>query len=102
MVPVVKELLPIAAATMGLASVAYAQDYIIQPSQRPAYVAPGSGGSAVLQTPGRPPTYMIPRGNGSYVIPGQTPTYVTPRGNGTYTIQTPGHPPGYLTPTSPR
>jgi hypothetical protein len=102
MVPVVKELLPIAAATMALTSAAHAQAYIIQPSQRPAYVAPGSGGGAVLQTPGRPPTYMIPRSNGSYVIPGQTPTYVTPRGNGTYTIQTPGHPPGYLTPTSRR
>jgi hypothetical protein len=98
----VKELLLIAAATVALISAAHAQAYIIQPSQRPAYVAPGSGGSAVLQTPGRPPTYMLPRGDGSYIIPGQTPTYITPRGNGAYTIQTPGHPPGYLTPTSPR
>lgn len=102
MAVVVKELLGVAAATLALISTAHAQSYVIQPSQRPAYVAPGNGGSAVLQTPGRPPTYMIPRGNGSYIIPGQTPTYVTPRGNGTYTVQTPGHPPSYLTPTSPR
>ena len=50
---------------------------MIQPNQVPAYVSPGSNGGAVLQTPGRRPTYLIPRGDGSYVIPGQTPTYVT-------------------------
>jgi hypothetical protein len=70
----VKELLLIAAATVALVSSAHAQAYVIQPSQRPAYVAPGGGGSAVPQTPGRPQSYMIPRGNGSYVIPGQRPT----------------------------
>ena len=98
MAAIVKKLLLILAVTSAVVGAAHAQSYIIQPSQRPAYIAPGSGGSAVLQTPGRPPTYMIPRGNGSYVIPGQRPTYVTPRGHGTYTIQSPGHPPQYLTP----
>jgi hypothetical protein len=98
MAAIVKKLLLIPAVTSAVVGAARAQSYIIQPSQRPAYIAPGSGGSAVLQTPGRPRTYMIPRGNGSYVIPGQRPTYVTPRGNGTYTIQSPGHPPQYLTP----
>jgi hypothetical protein len=98
MAAIVKKLLQILAATFAVTGAAQAQSYIIQPSQRPAYIAPGSGGAAVLQIPGRPPTYMIPRGNGSYVVPGQTPTYVTPRGNGTYAIQSPGHPPRYLTP----
>jgi hypothetical protein len=86
------------AATLAFISAVDAQGYIIQPSQTPAYVTPGSGGRAILQTPGRAPTYLIPRGDGSFVIPGQTPTLVTPRGNGTYTIQSPGRPPSYLTP----
>jgi hypothetical protein len=98
MAAIAKKLLQILAATSPVVGAAQAQSYVIQPSQSPAYVAPGSGGNAVLRTPGRPPTFMIPRGNGSYVIPGRTPTYVTPRGNGTYTIQSPGHPPRYLTP----
>ena len=49
-------------------------------------------------TPGRAPTYAIPRGDGTYVIPGQTPTYISPRGNGTYVIQSPGHRPAYAIP----
>ena len=95
-----KRIIP-TAAMLAFTSTAYAQGYVIQPSQTPAHIMPGSGGSAVLQTPGQRPTYMIPRGDGSYIIPGQTPTYMAPRGNGTYTIQSPGHPPSYLTPTTP-
>ena len=92
----------LAAAMSAFVSTAQAQGYVLQPSQVPAYVTPGSNGTAVLQTPGRGPTYLIPRGDGSYVIPGQRPTYVTPRGNGTYAIQSPGRAPAYLTPTTPR
>ena len=88
----------LAAAISAFVSTAQAQGYVLQPSQVPAYVTPGSNGTAVLRTPGRGPTYLIPRGDGSYVIPGQRPTYVTPRGNGTYTIQSPGRAPSYLTP----
>ena len=69
----------LAAAISAFVSTAQAQGYVIQPSQVPAYVTPGSNGTAVLQTPGRTPTYLVPRGDGSYVIPGQRPTYVTPR-----------------------
>jgi hypothetical protein len=83
----------LAAAMSAFVSTAQAQGYVLQPSQVPAYVTPGSNGTAVLQTPGRGPTYLIPHGDGSYVIPGQRPTYVTPRGNGTYAIQSPGRAP---------
>ena len=92
----------LAAAMSAFVSTAQAQGYVLQPSQVPAYVTPDSNGTAVLQTPGRGPTYLIPRGDGSYVIPGQGPTYVTPRDNGTYAIQSPGRAPAYLTPTTPR
>ena len=92
----------LAAAISAIVSTTQAQALCYTAHPDAAYVTPGSNGTAVLQTPGRTPTYLVPRGDGSYVIPGQRPTYVTPRGNGTYAIQSPGQAPVYLTPTTPR
>jgi len=59
-----------------------------------------SNRSYTIQTPGQPPTFVNPTGNGGYTVqtPGQLPTFVNPTGNGGYTVQTPGQLPTFINP----